>query len=78
MNNDVMETIGQLDFYQMDSLGSNYYGTLFCGTFKKTVEVAITKINKIDFHVDVNVLKKAQSHKNILRFHGIEENVYYQ
>jgi len=78
MDGKIVETIGHLSFSQDDSLGSNRFGTIFQGTFQKTVEVAITRIEKKDFLVDSEVLGKSLNHQNILRFYGFEEDLDHQ
>lgn len=78
MDGKIVETIGHLSFSQNDSLGSNRFGTIFHGTFQKTVEVAITRIEKKDFLVDSEVLGKSLNHQNILRFYGFEEDLDHQ
>ena len=74
MSENGLETIGHLTFYQNVMLGSNRFGTIFRGTFQKTLEVAITRIEKKEFLVDVENLGRVQNHRNI-HFYGIEENV---
>jgi len=78
MGDKILETIGHLSFCQSDSLGSNRFGSIFQGTFQKTVEVAISKIEKKDFLVDAEVLGRSLNHQNILRFYGFEEDVDHQ
>ena len=78
MSENGLETIGHLTFYQNVMLGSNRFGTIFRGTFQKTLEVAITRIEKKEFLVDVEILGRVQNHQNILRFYGMEENVDHQ
>jgi len=63
------------DHYQsFDSSIKGHFGRVFKGDFEETVDVAIERIKKRDFIVELDVIRKAQNHPNILRYYCSEED----
>jgi hypothetical protein len=73
-----MELHGKLSFNRTDSIAKlGRYGTIFRGKFENITDVAIKRILKSEFKVELDVLHKALTHSNILRYFCNEEDVEY-
>jgi len=53
------------------------FGRVFKGDFEETVDVAIERIKKRDFIVELDVIRKAQNHPNIIRYYCSEEDAEF-
>ena len=75
----IEEISPKLHYCRRDSVfcPSGRFGSIFKGTFEGTVDVSIRRILKTDFTVELNVLRKTQSHPNILRYYCSEEDVEF-
>ena len=77
-NQRIYEEIGsKLRYCRRNSIPngpSGRFGSIFRGIFEGTVEVAIRRIVKTDYTVELDILRKTQQHPNILRYYCSEEN----
>ena len=71
-------TAGNLQVYRKKLVGSGQFGKIVCGIYRKKREVAVTCVDKEEFHVDVSMLNKALKHSNILEYICTEENGQFQ
>ena len=73
---------GELNFLRSDARRNGKYGKVFrAGRFKDLVDVAIARVDKMDFTVDTDLLLKVdlmQCHSNIVRFYTAEDTIEYQ
>ena len=73
---------GKLSFLRSDARRNGKYGKVFrAGRFKDLVDVAIARVDKMDFTVDTDLLLKVdlmQCHPNIVRFYTAEDTIEYQ
>ena len=74
MNN---EHIGKIRYCRKDSLGRGRFGSNFRGTYDKLVEVAVKRIAHSEFSIDLDDLRKAQSHQNIPIYYGSDQDVEF-
>ena len=73
-----MELHGKLSFTRTDRIGkTGRFGSIFRGKFENITDVAIKRILKSELKVELDVLHKAQTHSNILRYFCSEEDVEY-
>ena len=68
---------GKLRFCRTDSLSIGKFGSTFRGTFERTIDVAIKRILLKEYIVDLEVLRQAQNHSNILRYYCSEQDIEY-
>lgn len=78
MSGNILETVGDLVFWQKDLLNVGKLGPIFRGKFQNSIEVAITRIWKKEFSVDKDILHNTLQHQNILLYYDLEENVDHQ
>jgi hypothetical protein len=70
--------IGKLYFNRSDNLGaSGCFGTTFRGTFEGTTDVAVKRLEKKDFDVDLKAISKSQMHSNILHYFCNEQDIEF-
>jgi hypothetical protein len=74
MNN---EHIGKIRFCRRDSLGSGQFGSVFRGTYDKSVNVAVRRVVHKDFLVELEVLRRAETHPNIPVYYGSDRDVEF-
>ena len=72
----VIRTIGRLKFCKCGEpnciLGIGTYGIVFRGRFEDAIDVAVKRVDKFLTKIQVDVLRKADSHQNILRYYDKE------
>jgi hypothetical protein len=66
-----MERIGKLTFNRADLIGSGKYGSVFRGTYKDAVNVAIKRLDKRNTKIDSTLYIKAHEHQNIIQYISI-------
>lgn len=67
--------IGKLSFCSIESSVKGRFGRIFKGKFEESVIVAIERIKNRDFIVQLDVIRKAQNHPNVLRYYCNEQDV---
>lgn len=74
-----MEDLGKLSFCRSDPLAINgHYGTIFQGKFEEAIDVAISRILKKEYSVDLDILRQSQNHPNILRYYCSEQDADFK
>lgn len=73
----VEDRIGKIRFCRRDNLGSGRFGSVFQGKYDDKYDVAVKRVVHTDFLVEIDVLKKAQNHPNILRYYGNDSDVEF-
>ena len=77
-----LQTIGKLSFLRDTIRTNGKYGKVYIGgRFDDLVDVAIARIDKTEFTVDANLLRKVDlvhAHPNIVRFYAAEDRTEYQ
>jgi len=70
--------IGKIRFCRNDSPGgSGQFGSVFRGTYDKVIDVAVRRIVLKDFLVELEVLRRAQTHLNIPILYGSDRDVEF-
>lgn len=68
--------IGQLSI-NLDEKVSGQYGKVFRGCFQDVVDVSILRVDKTDYTIDADLLRKVDLvhlHPNIVRFYGLADD----
>ena len=68
--------IGKLSFSR-DSVEKGHYGKVFRGCFQDVVDVSILRVDKTDYTIDADLLRKVDLvhlHPNIVRFYGLADD----
>jgi hypothetical protein len=73
----VEDRIGKLRFCRRDNLDSGRFGSVFRGKYDDKLDAAINRIVHTDYLVELDVLKKAQNHPNVLRFYGSDRDIEF-
>lgn len=69
-----MEAVGKLLFDRNNILKNGLFGTSFKGKFENVVDVAIQRVENVNFTVDTSLLWKSQVHLNVLRYFCTEND----
>ena len=68
------QEIGKLLLCNLDTPKAGRFGPIFSGKFEETITVNIHKIPKQDFSVDLNLIRRVQSHSNVMRYYCAEQD----
>ena len=66
--------IGKLSYHGDSVVGKGRYGKIFRGQFEDAVAVSILRVDKSEILVDTKILRQTDTHPNILRFYGVEDD----
>lgn len=67
------QEIGKLRLCNTDSPITGRFGVIFTGKFEENIDVSIHRVPKQIFTVDLNVVRNAQSHANVMRYYCAEQ-----
>ncbi len=67
------KTVGKLKFFRENTLGHGSYGTtVFKGMFENTISVAIKRVDILRATVEIDILRRAHIHPNIVNYYITE------
>jgi hypothetical protein len=73
----VEQEIGKLILCNLDTPLTGCFGPIFSGKFEETISVSIHKIPKQEFYVDLTLIRRVQSHSNVMRYYCAEQDPEY-
>lgn len=68
------QEIGKLLLFNLDTTKGGRFGPIFSGKFEETITVSIHKIPKQEFYVDLNLIRRVQSHSNVMHYYCAEQD----
>ena len=68
------QEIGKLLLRNLDAPKGGRFGPIFSGKFEETITVSIHKTPKQDFSVDLNLIRRVQSHSNVMRYYCVQQD----
>jgi hypothetical protein len=72
MANTREKEVGKLKFNRENVIGHSSGTLVFKGKYEEDIDVAIKRIQICDASVEINVLKKNHSHRNIVKYYVTE------
>ncbi len=66
------KVVGKLKFNRQNVIGRSIGTVVFKGKYEDDIDVAIKRIQIDDASVEINVLKKNHSHRNIVKYYVTE------
>ena len=72
------QEIGKICFFKSKTLEySGSFGKTFQGMFEGTTDVAVQRLKKENFDVDLKAIRLVDNHQHVLRCHCSEQDIKY-